>query len=102
MVFQYSETLTCVSYQTRTVEIDGRDFSYRRIKGEIMVDTRGIEALPNGINKATVERAFLDTLYLNSNYTFDSLRPLNKAKIKELLPIYDNKALNERVNKLLS
>lgn len=101
VIFQYGEDITMISYHSRTIELPEGTINYRGIKGEIMVDTRGIVQEGN-INIATPERAFLDTLYLNPNYYFDNLNSLNRDLIAELLPIYNCKRLNTRVNKLLS
>lgn len=101
VVFQYDSRYTLVSYLSRSIEIDGHEYCYRKIKGEILADTRGIECRGN-INIATPERAFLDIMYLNANYYFDNLRALNYKKITELLPIYSNKRMEERVKKLFN
>lgn len=99
VVFQYDSRLTSVSYLSRSVEVDGREYSYHKIKGEILADTRGVER--NGIvNIATAERAFLDVMYLNADYCFDNLRSLSYKRILELLPIYGNKRLEERVKRM--
>lgn len=101
VIFQYGEDITMVGYRSRVVDLDGFAVCYRGIKGELMVDTRGIVQDGN-INLATPERAFLDTLYLNPSYYFDNLNVLNCDLIEELLPIYRCKRIVERVNKLLS
>ena len=101
VVFQFDSTITSISYLSRTVEIEENRFSYRKIKGEIMVNTNGIFRDRN-INKATVERAFLDTLYLNGDSYFDNLNPLDRSLVYRLLPIYNSKALTARVNKILT
>lgn len=101
VVFQYDSRFTSVSYLSRSIEADGREFCYRRIKGEILADTRGI--LCNGnINIATPERAFLDVMYLNADYYFDNPRGLDYKKVTELLPIYGNKRMAERVKRLFN
>jgi len=41
-------------------------------------------------------------LYLEPNYYFDNINPLDKAIVKKLLPIYQSKALSQRVQKLFS
>lgn len=61
---------------------------------------RGINRNGN-INIATPERAFLDTLYLNSSYYFDNIHSLNEQMIHELLPMYNSKTLTQRVYKIL-
>jgi len=101
VVFQYNSQITSICYLSRTIDIEENSYVFRKIKGEILVDTRGILRLDNGVNIATPERAFLDVLYLNANYYFDNLNPLNKELIYKLLPIYNSKTMNDRVKKLL-
>jgi len=101
VIFQYDGRITVVSYLSRSVEIEGHNLNYRKIKGEIMVETQGI--IRTGIvNIATPERAFLDILYLNPSYYFDNLNSLDKALINKLLPAYNSKKLTSRVNNILS
>lgn len=101
VVFQYDSRLTCVSYLSRSIAIDGHEYCYRRIKGEILADTRGITCR-NNTNMATPERAFLDVMYLNAEYYFDNLRPLDYKKIMALLPIYGNQRMEKRIKKLFN
>jgi hypothetical protein len=62
----------------------------------------GIEQHDN-ILIATPERAFLDMVYLSAgNCYFDNLHPLNKTKVKQLLPLYQSKVLTERAAELLN
>ena len=70
------------------------------IPGEILVDNSGVISEGN-LSIATPERAFLDTLYLNSNYYFDNPGLLDKEKILALLPLYGSKTLSERVYKFI-
>ena len=100
VIFQYDSAITNISYLTREVEIDSQSFRYRQMKGEILVNTAGIILNKDNINIATPERAFLDTLYLNSRYYFDNLHILNKKKIKNLLPAYNSQTLEKRVTNL--
>ena len=65
------------------------------------MNTAGINRQDNYINIASAERAFLDILYLNTEYYFDNLNPLNKQMIRKLLTIYQSMALSKRVNKLI-
>lgn len=101
VIFQYDGRITVVSYLSRSVEIEGHRLSYRKIKGEIIVEMQGI--IRTGIiNIATPERAFLDILYLNPSYYFDNLNSLDKTLINKLLPAYNSKKLTSRVNNILS
>lgn len=100
VVFQYNSLITAISYLSRSLEIDGKDYQYRKLKNEILANTIGIKR-ENNINIATPERAFLDVMYLNKNYYFDNINPLNKKLLLEILPIYKSKLLTQRVTKLL-
>ncbi|MCF8222592.1 MAG: hypothetical protein K9J25_05550 [Bacteroidales bacterium] len=100
VLFQYDSRITSVSYLSRSINIEGQTYSYRKIKGEIIANTRGISRQINQVNIASGERAFLDLLYLNKNYYFDNLNTLNKTKVFEILPVYMSKALTNRVKKL--
>ncbi len=101
IVFQYDSRITAVSYLSRTIKVADQTYLFRKIKGEILVNTTGVIRQDNQINIATTERAFLDLLYLNTDYYFDNLNPLRKQLIYKLLPIYQSKALSVRVNKFL-
>ena len=101
VVFQYDSTITSVSYLSRTIDVDGHSYSFRKINYELWAGMEGIVTKDN-INIATPERAFLDMLYLsNGNCYFDNLRPLDKKKVIKLLPNYNSGVLTERVNNLL-
>ena len=100
VVFQYNPTLQSVSYLSRTININGTGYCYRKIKSGVLTNTAGIVRQANHVNIATAERAFLDLLYLEKNYFFDNLNPLNLKIIKQLLPIYQSEALKQRVKKI--
>ncbi len=101
IIFQYDSRITSVSYLSRTIEVKGRTFLFRKIKGDILVNTAGINRQDDHINIASAERAFLDLLYLSPEYYFDNLNPLNKQIAYKLLSIYQSKSLSERVKKIL-
>jgi hypothetical protein len=101
VIFQYDSRISAVSYLSRTIEVSGREYIFRKIKGEILTNPTGINILDNHVNIATTERAFLDLMYLNKDYYFDNLNPLSKRLVYKLLPLYQSKALTVRVNKLL-
>jgi hypothetical protein len=101
VVFQYDERITAVSYLSRSIDVENQIYSYRKIKGDIIIVTQGI-VQRNNVNIATPERAFLDVLYLNTTYNFDNLNPLDKDLVYKLLPIYNSKKMTKRVSKLFS
>ena len=102
VIFQYDTRVTVISYLCREIEIEQQVFTYRKLKNILLASQEGIEQNSNGIALASLERAFLDTLYLNGETYFDNLRPLNEKKIEELLPIYKSKALINRVKKIFN
>ena len=102
VVFQWDDSITCISYLSRTVEVDNKRYQYRKINPELWIGMEGIEQRDN-IAIAIPERAFLDMMYLSAgNCYFDNLRPLSVKKIRDMLPLYRSAKLNERVSKLLN
>lgn len=101
VVFQYDSGITAISYLSRSINVDETTFRYHKIKGVVLVNTSGIHRLDSQVNIASAERAFLDTMYLNTEYYFDNLNPLSKKSIYKLLPIYQSNALTKRVKKIL-
>ncbi|MDR0830664.1 MAG: hypothetical protein LBN95_11230 [Prevotellaceae bacterium] len=93
VIFQYSDTITNASYLSREIIVDSQVIKYRKLKGEILVNPKGVILNQNNLNIATPERAFLDMLYLNKNYYFDYTNSLNKRKLYELVEIYNSPAL---------
>lgn len=101
IIFQYDSRITAISYLSRSIEIDGQTYFYRKLKNDLLINTKGIETQANQINIATPERAFLDVLYLNKEYYFDNLNPLNKELIYKLLPLFQSKILEQKAGKYL-
>jgi predicted transcriptional regulator of viral defense system len=99
VIFQFYSQIFVASYLTREIEIDGQKYYFRKIKNIILTNHKGLE-FKETYWVASPERAFLDLLYLNKNYHFDNLDPLNKEKIFEILPIYQNKVLEKRVKEI--
>lgn len=96
VVFQYYETIFVASYLTRSVRINGVNIQYRQIKGEVLTNLSGIEQ-KEGYFIATLERAFLDAIYIYKNYHFDNLGAIDWEKVTELKKIYKNKVFEKRV-----
>ena len=102
VTFQYSEDITSISYQTRTIEVDGRTYVFRKINPMLWANMAGIEQRDN-IAIATPERAFLDMVYLSAGQCyFDNLRPRNNELIRQILPVYNASVLTKRVEALLN
>lgn len=100
VIFQYDSQMTLISYLSRSVVINNQNFRFRKLKGTILVNTGGIIRQNNQVYLASPERAFLDILYLEPTYYFDNLHPLDKSVIKKILPVYQSKALNKRIDTL--
>ena len=96
VIFQYYNTIFVASYQTKEIVCDGQTFSFKKLKDTILTNKMGIERKDN-YYAASPERAFLDILYLNKDYYFDNLAPLNKEKIMSLLPLYANQRMEQKV-----
>lgn len=96
VIFQYYETIFLASYLTREIKVAGTNIQYRQIKGDLLTNLEGIEQ-KDGYFIATLERAFLDAVYLYRNYHFDNLGTINWEKVDKLKKIYSNKAFEDRV-----
>ena len=102
VTFQYSSDITCVSYQNRTIEVDGKAYVFRQINPMIWANMLGIDQRDN-IAIATPERAFLDMVYLSAGQCyFDNLHPLNKELVRQILPVYGSAILSKRVEEMLA
>ena len=100
IIFQHYNKIFVATYQTKEIECDGQVYSFRKLKDTILTNAAGIENRGNYF-AATKERAFLDVLYLNKDYYFDNLSPLDIDKVKSLLPLYHNKRMVQRVNRYI-
>ncbi len=97
IIFQYYSQIFVASYQSRDIMCDGTTYTFRTIKSAILTNSLGVEIVQT-YSIATPERAFLDSIYLNKNYHFDNLQPLNWDKVYEIVPIYKNKNMQKRVD----
>jgi len=98
MIFQYYKTVFVASRMAKTVTIDGRTVTFRKLKDIVLYNATGIRNKDN-YSIATPERAFLDMIYLFPGYYFDNLRPLDWDKCFEMVGIYKNKQLENRLKK---
>jgi len=98
VIFQYYDTIFVAAKWPKTMTIDKYTFNFRKLKDVVLFNPTGI------INKdnhsiATVERAFLDMIYLFPDYYFDNLKSINWEKCDEIVKIYNNKEMIKRLNK---
>lgn len=96
VVFQYYERIFAVSYLTREIEVGDITIQYRKIRNDVLTNIDGIEQKDRYFI-ASLERAFLDAVYIYKNYHFDNLGSLDWEKVFNLQHIYHNKGLIERV-----
>ena len=98
IIFQQYETIFAAGSFSKTVKIDNNTFCFRKLKEEILFNPLGT-IYDNNYTIATAERAFLDMIYLFSDYYFDNLSNIDWDKCFELIKIYGNGALASRLEK---
>ena len=98
LIFQYYEKVFVASYLTRELSIDGQVYAFRRVKNPVLINPLGIVHRQE-TSMAIKERAFLDVLYVNSDYQIDNLQGINWEKVFEILPIYSNQRMKKAVNR---
>ena len=92
ITFQHYSQIFVASYLTRELTIDKQIYSFRKIKDTVLTNKAGVENMGEYL-MASKERAFLDVIYINKDYHFDNLSPLDWDKVFEILPIYNNKRM---------
>lgn len=99
LIFQYYAPVFVASYAKREITIDNQIYSFRKMKDRLLTDSTGINhSYETSI--ATPERAFLDILYVNASFHFDNLRSLDWERVFEILPVFDNKRMEKKVDNL--
>jgi len=93
--FQYYSQIFVASYLTREIIIDGQTYIYRKIKDTVLTDAAGV-LNQEGTAVAIKERAFLDTIYINTEYHFDNLGALDWDRVFDILPMYNNKRMAKK------
>lgn len=96
VIFQYYSQIFVASYLTRDIVCDHQTYSFKKIKDPVLTNNLGVENQEE-CSKATKERAFLDTIYINKDYHFDNLSPLDWAKVFEILALYNNQRMAKKV-----
>jgi predicted transcriptional regulator of viral defense system len=99
VIFQFYSNIFIASYLTREIMIDEQTYTFKQMKHEIITNQLGVEH-NNESAFATKERAFLDTLYINTDYHFDNLGDIQWDNVFAMLPLYENKNMIRKVNKL--
>ncbi|MBI3541450.1 MAG: hypothetical protein HY073_04870 [Deltaproteobacteria bacterium] len=96
IIFQWYGRIFIASYQTKEIVCDNKTYSFKKIKDTVLTNSAGVENKDN-FSVASKERAFLDTLYLNKEYHFDNLKPLDWDKVFDLVAMYDNQRMAKKV-----
>ncbi len=97
VIFQHYENIFVACRWSRERKIGKIKIQFRKLKDEILYSPEGIE-FRTGYSIASLERAFLDTIYLMPDHYFDNLSPINWDKCFELVKLYNNKKLEKRLN----
>ncbi len=98
IVFQLYGQIFVASYQTKDIVCGGQRYSFKKLKDRVLTDGAGVENRKN-YSIASKERAMLDVAYLNKEYHFDNLAPIDWDKVFDLLPIYGNKRMKTTIDK---
>lgn len=102
IIFQYDNAITLASYQPKLIYAPSENvFIFRKLSDSILINKKGKIINPN-YTIASLERAFLDLCYVDKWRTYENTSPIDKDKVLDLLPIYENKALTKRVATILS
>jgi len=96
IIFQYDGTIHSVSRINKEIKIKDQKFIYRKIKDDILLDSKGIKIKTN-FSAACRERALIDLSYLEKDFYFDNLKDINWQNVFDLALIYDNKSLIKRL-----
>ncbi len=99
VTFQFYSQIHIASYLTREITVDGQVYSFRKMRDTLLTNPVGVEHRDE-TSLATKERAFLDTLYIHTDYQFDNLGGLDWDRVFEMLPIYQNKRMTRKVREL--
>jgi predicted transcriptional regulator of viral defense system len=99
VIFQFYNQIFVATYLTRELRIDGQVYSFRKIRDIILTNPAGV-VHRDECSIATKERAFLDTLYINTDYHFDNPGGLDWSQVFEMLPYYENKRMTRKVREL--
>lgn len=95
IIFQdFSNKITSVSNNTYSVKVQSYEYSYFKIKDDILTNPIGLTT-QNAIRIAAVERALCDTVYLFKNFYFDNLKNIDKEMLLRISKIYNKRVKNE-------
>ncbi len=96
VIFQYHDSVFVAAPWTKTLTIDQTTIMFRKLKDTVLFNSAGVVQMDQ-YSIASVERAFLDMIYLAPTFYFDNLRSMNWKRCFELVDIYGNKELVKRL-----
>ena len=97
IVFQCNSAVISASNYSKQISCKGTSFEYKKINLKILYNPKGVIVKEN-YSIASIERAFLDYLYLYPNSYVDNLAPIPWDKCFDLVDIYENKSLIKRLD----
>ena len=100
VIYQYDSAVysICSNRSTKYI-VDEQNFVYKKIKDNIFYIKEGVESV-NGVMIASLERAIVDTLYLEKDCYFDNPKSIDWERCFELAFLYEDKTLLKRLKKL--
>jgi hypothetical protein len=96
VTFQWDTRTTVASSVSRSIEVEKQQIVYHKIKSEILLDLSGVVNMGQ-YHIASVERSFLDCLYLYGPIHFDNLRPIDWNICRSLSGIYTKKSFRQMI-----
>lgn len=101
ITFQYYESIHVMATASKTITVSsGKKIIFHQLKDEILFDKTGLQKEENYMI-ASPERTICDTLYLKPTHTFDHLGGIDIKILRDVVAIYRNQALTNRIEKLI-
>jgi predicted transcriptional regulator of viral defense system len=99
LAFQYYDEVYSVAGRTAVRMVKGIRFVYKKIKDDILFNESGVEKR-GFIRMAGIERTICDSLYFFPNLGLEYAESARKERLLELVQIYGNRRLIQRIEKL--
>jgi len=100
VIFQHDSRVFLAGSNSLVLNVDGSEFIFRKLKEIVLFNPKGIEQA--GYPKASLERAYLDTLYLDPNRYFDNESAVDFDKCLTIVDIYENKRMKQELEKRMA
>lgn len=100
--FQYTDEIHVMGQTSKRIDLpSGRPIIYHQLKKEVLLNQNGVSK-NEGYWIASLERAICDTSYLEPNFVFENVDKANAEELERLSELYENRALYDRIQKLIS